>query len=882
MLTVDLRSLVTALEPTARNALEGAAGLALANTHASVGVAHWLRRMIEQPGPLAAELGQQVELARLTADLTQVLDRLPRGAAGAPALEPVLVNWMREAWLIASLQGGRSATGELDLLAALFADQTLRAVAHDLSPLLRRIDAQKLDSAAVGWSSPEGVRAAGDEQASSLAGGRAQAGASLEKYTIDLTQQARAQKIDSIVGRDGEIRQVIDILSRRRQNNPILVGEAGVGKTAVVEGFAMRVAAGDVPPALQGVSVRTLDLGLLQAGASARGEFETRLKGVIADVKASPSPVILFIDEAHTLIGAGGAAGQGDAANLIKPELARGELRTIAATTWAEYKKYFERDAALTRRFQTVMVAEPEHDIAVAMMRGLVPALEKHHGVTIMEEALFDAVRLSARYIPARQLPDKCVSLLDTACASVAVARTTAPPALEDAERRLERLQAELSAVTREGLSERQAAVSDAIDRTRQEAAALRAQWDAERALIAEIEAGDNAGTAAGGPAELTARLAELQGDQPMVPRRVDRDAVAGVVTRWTGIPVGRMLASDIDSVLSLEDALRRRVIGQDHALRTIADAVQISRAGLSDPRKPVGVFLLVGTSGVGKTETAVALAEQLYGGPQSLTTVNLSEFKEEHKVSMLVGSPPGYVGYGEGGVLTEAVRRRPHGVLLLDEVEKAHPGVQDVFYQVFDRGILRDGEGRDIDFRHTTILLTANVGSDLIAALAADPETMPDAAGLETALRPELLKVFKPAFLGRIVVVPYLPLSDETFARVVRMQLDRVRARAEETYGAQLVFDEALALDVAARARGTEIGARAVEQMISRELLPLLSRHFLESLGSGVRTSSLRVSLGADGTFALSPGGLSEIGNDSLQEPLTETPVASMEALGD
>ncbi len=883
MLTVDLRSLVASLESGARNALEGAAGLALANTHASVGVAHWLRRMIEQAGPLADELGQQVELGRLTADLTQVLDRLPRGAAGAPALEPVLVNWMREGWLIASLQGGRSATGELDLLAALFADQTLRAVAHDLSPLLRRIDAQKLDAAATGWSSPEGSRLSGrslDEQASSLAGGRAQAGASLEKYTIDLTQQAREQKIDPIVGRDGEIRQVIDILSRRRQNNPILVGEAGVGKTAVVEGFAMRVAAGDVPPSLRNVSVRTLDLGLLQAGASARGEFETRLKGVIADVKASPIPVILFIDEAHTLIGAGGAAGQGDAANLIKPELARGELRTIAATTWAEYKKYFERDAALTRRFQTVMVAEPEHEIAVAMMRGLVPALEKHHGVAITEEALFDSVRLSARYIPARQLPDKCVSLLDTACAAVAVARTTAPPSLEDAERRLERLQAELAAVTREGLDERRHAVSGAIEQTSREAASLRAQWDAECALIAELERAEQAG--GDQPAELRQRLASLQGEQPMVPRRVDRDAVAGVVTRWTGIPVGRMLASDIDSVLSLEDALRHRVIGQDHALKMIADAVQISRAGLSDPRKPVGVFLLVGTSGVGKTETAVALAEQLYGGQQSLTTVNLSEFKEEHKVSMLVGSPPGYVGYGEGGVLTEAVRRRPHGVLLLDEVEKAHPGVQDVFYQVFDRGVLRDGEGRDIDFRHTVILLTANVGSDLIAALAADPETMPDASGLESALRPELLKVFKPAFLGRIVVVPYLPLSSETFTRVVRMQLDRVRARAEETYGAQLVFDEALVDDVAARARGTEIGARAVEQMISRELLPLLSRHFLETLGSGVRTSSLRVSLDGEGRFVLAAGGQAESDNDSSEEPLSAQPVASVEALGD
>jgi type VI secretion system protein VasG len=881
-LTLDLRRLVERLEPSARAALEGAAGLALANTHASIGIAHWLRRFVEQHGPLAAQLTNYIPAAGLAADLTQALDRLPRGAAGAPVLEPVLITWIREAWLVASLQAGRVTIGELDLLAALFADQTLRAIAHDLSPQLRKIDPQRIERAAEGWSAPDAPGHAQDcaefdsassDNATGLAGSRAQAGASLAKFTIDLTEQARLGKIDAVIGRDGEIRQVIDILSRRRQNNPILVGEAGVGKTAIVEGFAMRVAAGDVPPALRGVSVRSLDLGLLQAGASARGEFETRLKGVIADVRAAASPVILFIDEAHTLIGAGGSAGQGDAANLIKPELARGELRTIAATTWAEYKKYFERDAALTRRFQAVKVDEPEHDIAVAMMRGLVPALENHHGVKIMEEALFDAVRLSARYIPARQLPDKCVSLLDTAAASVAIARTTAPPPLEDAERRLERLQAELDAVTREGLDARRTEILASMATTKQEADTLRAQWQAECALITELETAE-ASQDEKLAADLQSRLAALQGEQPMVPRRVDRDAVAGVV-------VGRMLASDIDSVLSLEAALKRRVIGQDHALRMIADAVQISRANMADPRKPVGVFLLVGTSGVGKTETALALADQLYGGPQSLTTVNLSEFKEEHKVSMLVGSPPGYVGYGEGGVLTEAVRRRPHGVLLLDEIEKAHSGVQDVFYQVFDRGVLRDGEGRDIDFRHTTILLTANVGSDLIAALAADPDTMPDAAGLEDVLRPELLKVFKPAFLGRIVVVPYLPLSDDSFAKVVTLQLDRVQARAEETYGAQLVFDAGLVADIARRARGTEIGARAVEQMISRELLPLLSRHFLERLGGGQRTSFLRVSLDEGGRFTVSAAGQGQGEYEALSEPFSTAAVEKVELPG-
>ncbi len=866
-MTVDLRRLVASLEPQARTALEAAAGLAMANTHAAVGIPHWLKKLLDAGGPLAIELSQQIDTARLANDLTQAIDRLPRGNAGAPALDSSTVAWLREAWLFASLQGGRAQTSELDLLATLFADQTLRAIARDLSPQFSRIDAQRLETAAAGWApADDPATLDGEASIAGLGAAPGKPGASLAKYTIDLTAQARAGKIDPVVGRDGEIRQVIDILLRRRQNNPILVGEAGVGKTAIVEGFARRIAAGDVPPALRNIALHTLDLALLQAGAGQRGEFEARLKAVMSDVKASPVPVILFIDEAHTLIGAGGQAGQGDAANLIKPELARGELRTIAATTWAEYKKYFERDAALTRRFQTVKVDEPEHEIAIAMMRGLVPALEEHHGVKIMEEALAASVGLSARYIPARQLPDKCVSLLDTASAAVAIARSSPPAALEDAERRLERLETEHAATLREGLTTRREAIEAELARLRDEAAALRARWTAERALIGELEAAE-ADPASATAEGLRVRLAELQGEHPMVPRRVDRDAIAGVVTRWTGIPVGRMLSSEIDSVLSLEDALRARVIGQDHAIRAIADAVQISRASLSDPRKPVGVFLLVGTSGVGKTETAVALAEQLYGGAQSLTTVNLSEFKEEHKVSMLVGSPPGYVGYGEGGVLTEAVRRRPHGVLLLDEVEKAHPGVQDVFYQVFDRGILRDGEGRDIDFRHTTILLTANVGSDLIASLAADPDTMPDAPGLEAALRPELLKVFKPAFLGRIVIVPYLPLSEEVFARVVDLQLDRVRARAEETYGTELVIAEDVVARIAARARGTEIGARAVEQMIARELLPLLSRHFLERLGEGgARGTTLHVALDDDGRFTLKSGSGMVHGETAMQ----------------
>ncbi len=817
----------------------------MANGHAAVGIPHWLQRLVEANGPAATELAQQVDLGRVGADLTASLAREPRGS-GAPSLSVMLITWIREAYLGASLECGRSLVGELDLLNTLLAEATLRAVALDAAPSLRRVDQPAIAAAASGWEMPGGAptRLPGDEAPRATDGD-----APLEKYTIDLTAQARAGKIDPVIGRESEIRQVIDILSRRRQNNPILVGEAGVGKTAIVEGFALRIAAGDVPPPLRDIALRTLDLGLLQAGASARGEFEARLKGVIAAVKASPVPIILFIDEAHTLIGAGGTAGQGDAANLIKPELARGELRTIAATTWAEYKRYFERDAALTRRFQAINVAEPDTAIAVAMMRGLVPSLETHHGVRITETALHAAVTLSQRYIPARQLPDKCVSLLDTAAASVALSRTTPPAALEDAEHHLARLRTEQASLRRERSAAGTPDLDAAIEAAAIEADALRTRWDAEKALVARLTVADP------GDQVLRDELAALQGDAPMVSAEVDRDAVAAVVTRWTGIPVGRMLRDDIDGVLSLEAALRRRVIGQDHAIAAVAEAVQVSRARLSDPRKPAGVFLLVGTSGVGKTETALALAEQLYGGAQSLTTVNLSEFKEEHKVSMLVGSPPGYVGFGEGGVLTEAVRRRPHCVLLLDEVEKAHPGVQDVFFQVFDKGSLRDGEGRDIDFRNTLIVLTANVGAELLASLAADPETMPDAAGVEAVLRPELLKVFKPAFLGRVTVIPYLPLSAETFARVVTLQLERVCARVHDAWGAEVAFDPALAMQLGERAAGTEIGARAVEQIIARELLPLLSRRFLERMGSEAVRAGVTVALGDTGRFVLLEG---------------------------
>ena len=582
-----------------------------------------------------------------------------------------------------------------------------------------------------------------------------------------------------MLGRDTEIRQVIDILTRRRQNNPILTGEAGVGKTAVVEGFALRIASGDVPPAMHNTALRTLDLGLLQAGAGVKGEFENRLKSVIDEVKASPTPIILFIDEAHTLIGAGGAAGQGDAANLLKPALARGDLRTIAATTWAEYKKYFERDAALARRFQVVKVEEPDESAAIAMLRGLVATLEKHHKVRILDQAVVEAVRLSKRYIPGRQLPDKGVSVLDTACARVAMSQNAVPAQVEDCRRRIELLGTEIGILERETrFGRRPLGRHRTTDREEGEGAG-RAGRSSRRAgrksgtsssvcvscanssrAITRAAAKLDDGARDKARRELSeerTRLSKLQGEEPLLFADVDGQASAQVIANWTGIPMGRMVSNEIQTVLNLKALMEERIIGQPDALEAIAQAMRTSRAKLTDPRKPTAVFLMVGTSGVGKTETALTLAELLYGGGQNLSVINMSEFKEEHKVSTLMGSPPGYVGYGEGGVLTEAVRRRPYSVVLLDEMEKAHPGVQDVFYQVFDKGQLRDGEGRDIDFKNTIIIMTSNAGTDTIAKLCADPETMPDAAGLAAALRPELLKVFKPAFLGRVTVVPYL-----------------------------------------------------------------------------------------------------------------------------
>jgi type VI secretion system protein VasG len=892
MVAVDLKSLVGRLNDQCRRSLEAAAGLTLSRSNFNVEIEHWLMKLLEAPDTdLLAILRQyEIEPSRLATEMTRVLDRLKTGNTRAPALSPHVVQLAREAWMLASLDYGAARVRSGHLLCALLSEESLAPLAREASAQLARIAPEQLrrelPKITAGTAEAAGAEAIASEAAGEMAGGGGPrpGTAALDQFTIDLTQRAREGKIDPVLGRDPEIRQVIDILTRRRQNNPILTGEAGVGKTAVVEGFALRIAAGDVPPALKNVVLRTLDLGLLQAGAGVKGEFENRLKSVIEEVKSSPQPIIMFIDEAHTLIGAGGQAGQGDAANLLKPALARGEMRTVAATTWAEYKKYFERDAALARRFQVVKVEEPTEPVAVTMLRGLVGTLEKHHRIRILDEALVDAVRLSHRYIAGRQLPDKAVSLIDTACARVAMSQAATPAAIEDHRREDDALGAELEILGRElAIGQGDPARLETLKQRRgivhKELMELEERLKQERTLVDRVvdlrgkleqahqppPAQDGktpapAAAPAATPQQITAWQAELaeangalkklQGEAPLLHPCVDGQAVAEVVANWTGIPVGRMVSNEIRAVLMLKDRMSERIVGQPHALDTIAQAIRTSRAKLTDPRKPIGVFLMVGTSGVGKTETALTLADLLYGGEQNITVINMSEFKEEHKVSTLMGSPPGYVGYGEGGVLTEAVRRRPYSVVLLDEMEKAHPGVQDVFYQVFDKGMLRDGEGRDIDFKNTIIIMTSNAGTDTIHKLCADPETMPDAAGLAEALRPELLKTFKPAFLGRVTMVPYFPLGDAIMRQIVELQLKRIARRVAENYKAEFTYDPGLPDGIAQRCKEVESGARNIDHILTRGLLPEMAGNFLSRMADGAAIKSVHVAMDDAGRF--------------------------------
>ncbi|HEY9052054.1 MAG TPA: type VI secretion system ATPase TssH [Gammaproteobacteria bacterium] len=891
MITIDLKSLVNKLNEPTRNALEGAAGLCLSRTHYNVEIEHWLLKLLEiSDSDLLAVLEKfEIDLGKLTQDLNKELDRIKSGNTRAPALSPSLVDLSKDAWMLASVEYGHPYATSAHIFAALMMDDNLRRQTEVTSGELKKIPPESLRDvtrAIVGTTGESSTSAGlGD---TSVAGGEI-AGVpskspSLDKFTVNLTAAARQGKIDPVLGRDEEVRQIIDILIRRRQNNPILTGEAGVGKTAVVEGFALRIASGDVPDPLKGVTIRSLDLGLLQAGASVKGEFENRLKSVIAEVKASPDPIIMFIDEAHTLIGAGGKEGQGDAANLLKPALARGELRTIAATTWAEYKKYFERDPALTRRFQVVKIEEPDESKAIDMMRGIAGMLQAHHGVRIMDEAIIESVKLSHRYIAGRQLPDKSVSLLDTACARVALSQSATPSAVEDTRRRITQCETNIMSLERENATlgncdDRIAQLKEEVISLKDKLKIQEQQWQDESKLVSQIHElqkqieedytaqslSEEDANKENAPKKLAPEekesikkqihalindLTSLQDDNPMIQVNVDKQAISEVVANWTGIPVGKMVSDEINLILKLRDRLGERVIGQKHALEAIAENIRTARAGLTDPRKPIGVFFMVGSSGVGKTETALALADILYGGEHSITVINMSEFKEEHKVSMLLGSPPGYVGYGEGGVLTEAVRRKPYSVVLLDEMEKAHPGVQDIFYNVFDKGSIRDGEGRDIDFRNTVIIMTSNAAEEHIRAMCAQSEELPDPDTLLDNFRPQLLKYFKPAFLGRTNLIPYYPLGDDDLLKICKINMNRIEKRVREHYDADFSYDEDVMLHIVARSQEVDTGARNIENILSRTMLPGMASECLSMMADGKEIAKIHVGVTDEGGF--------------------------------
>lgn len=881
MININLKSLVDKMSPYMRDSLEGAAGLCLAYNQYNVELEHWLLKLLDIPDTDFVQLLEKhdVNPADLAKQLAGVIARFRNGSTRPAALAPSIVDAAKNAWMLASVdyQHGMISSGHL--LAALLLEDSSRRQLLESCPALKAIAPESIRETAraiFGTTGETDHLVKGNEPGAGNAG-TANVAASktpaLDKYTVNLTERAKNGEIDPVLGRDEEIRQCIDILTRRRQNNPIMTGEAGVGKTAVVEGFALRIAAGDVPDPLKNVAVRTLDLGLLQAGASVKGEFENRLKSVIEEVRASVTPIILFIDEAHTMIGAGGKEGQGDAANLLKPALARGELRTIAATTWAEYKKYFERDPALTRRFQVVKVEEPSEEKAIDMMRGIAESLQQHHHVRILDEAIVASVKLSHRYIPGRQLPDKSVSLLDTACARVALSQSSTPGAIEDAGRRIQRASITIHKLEREAAAtgeheERLAALYEEKQTAEQELARLENQYQQENELITRIrECRDQIDKNFLNKEEdklpaaeidqlkqqlkaLTAELMEIQGETPLMQANVDEQAIAEVIANWTGIPVGKMVSDQITAVKTLADRLGKRVIGQPHALEAIAQVIRTSRAGLTDPRKPMGVFLFCGTSGVGKTETALALADELFGGEQNITTINMSEFKEEHKVSMLLGSPPGYVGYGEGGVLTEAARRKPYSVILLDEMEKAHQGVQDIFYNLFDKGTIKDGEGRDIDFKNTIIIMTSNAGEDAIRAIFNQVEEKPDPEVLLDNIRPYLLQSFKPAFMGRVNTIAYYPLDDENLMEIAAINMRKIEKRVYEKYGAPFTYDEDVLVNIVARCQESDTGARNIETILSRTLLPALASECLDRMANGEEISKVHVGATEDGDF--------------------------------
>lgn len=902
MASIKRTALFGKLNSICYHSVEGATVFCKMRGNPYVEMVHWVQQLVQGNDNDWSKLFDhfKIDRSRMAEQITQSLDELPRGATAISDFSPHLEESVKQAWVFSTLLFGYSHIRSGTLMYALLETPSLKQLLLKISIEFSKIKAEELAEnlsvIVTGSSEDQETAKDGFKSGANLPGEDSQAigpaemgrGEALSKFTTDITQQAKNDELEPILGRDEEIRQIMDILMRKRQNNPILTGEAGVGKTAVVEGFAQRIAKGDVPPALQGVRLLSLDMGLLQAGASMKGEFENRLRKVIEEVQSSETPIILFIDEAHTLIGAGGAEGQNDAANLLKPALARGTLRTIAATTWAEYKKYFEKDPALTRRFQVVKVEEPDVPKATVMIRGQMKRLEDHHRVNILDEAISAAVVLSHKYIPARQLPDKAISLIDTACARVGITQHATPAELEDLSRRIDYLETELRILSREEAtgsdhSQRKAEIEELLETCKSEKVMQEERWNQEKELVRQIDSlkasihrdveldsesvtdtetedpsekvGDEGGTPIVDNTSETSdliqqlrtiesQLAELQGEKPLVHPEVDENAVASVVADWTGIPVGRMVKNEIKAVLELTENLEQRVLGQTHALEGIAKRIQTSRAQLDNPNKPIGVFLLAGTSGVGKTETALALSETLYGGESNMITINMSEFQEAHTVSTLKGAPPGYVGYGEGGVLTEAVRRRPYSIVLLDEVEKAHPDVHEIFFQVFDKGIMEDGEGRMIDFKNTIIILTTNVGTEMIESMCKDPELMPGIDAISAALRKPLLDSFPAALLGRMVTIPYMPLHSDVLRKIILLQLGRVVKRVQDNHKAKLKHDDEVVDLILSRCTETESGGRMIDAILTNTLLPEMSHRFLNAMMDGNEITEIQISV--------------------------------------
>ncbi|HHP0472547.1 TPA: type VI secretion system ATPase TssH [Vibrio harveyi] len=854
MTQVTLTNLVAKLSPELKRALEASAGAAMNQGVAAIEPEHWLLTLLNQQDTHLKTLidSQKINQDQLASELANRIERLPKVQDSQPTLSHELTELLKDAWMIASVNYGHGEIISLHLVQALLQQNVMGVSSNNLEPL-QNVSTESLQGL-INKTPVKRTTQQSTGEASSAAN-TASANDALSKYTINLTQQAIEGNIDPISGRNSEVRKAIDILCRKRQNNPIFVGEPGVGKTAVVEGLALRIAADEVPSALQGVQLHSLDLGLLQAGASVKGEFENRLKDVINEVKNSDVPIIVFIDEAHTLIGAGGAAGQNDAANLLKPALARGEFKTIAATTWAEYKKYFEKDPALTRRFQVVTVEEPNAEDAKQMLRGIAASLQRHHGAFITESAIDAAVNLSIRYLPSRQLPDKAISLLDTASARIALTQGAKPEVIEALEQTIRYQQNEQSALEKEfdlfGTgAEEIAELKQEITTNQSQLADYQTRWEQEITLVDEIKALQQSITESETPDEtqqnqlnaLLDQLRELQGEEPLVNAMVDDATIAQVISGWTGIPVGNMMSDEIARLLSLESELDKRVIGQNVAKQELAKVIRISRAGLTDNRKPIGVFLMCGPSGVGKTETAMALAEQLYGGSNDLTVINMTEFKEEHKISMLLGSPAGYVGFGEGGVLTEAIRRNPYSVLLLDEMEKAHPGVHDLFYQIFDKGHIKDSEGRTVDFKNTLIIMTSNAADQAICDVCDENAERISNDELLEAIRPDLQRYFKPAFLGRTTIVPYYPLNDDELAKITEIALNRIRKKLAEQYQASFTWDAGFVDLVVSKNTDPTTGGRAVEQIINRSLMPKLAEECIARLSAQQPISQVTV----------------------------------------